>query len=60
LWYLRGTSDLRLCFGVDKPTLMGYSDLDMVGDINSNNSTSSYLIKFTREMSVGNQDYRGV
>jgi len=31
--YLCGTSDLRLCFGGDKPTLMGYSNLYRVGDI---------------------------
>ena len=31
---------------MDKPTLMGYSDSDMVGDIDSRKSTSDYLIKF--------------
>ncbi|RDX67832.1 hypothetical protein CR513_53246, partial [Mucuna pruriens] len=46
LRYLHGTSDLRLCFGGDKPTLVGYLDLDMVGDIDSRKSTSGYLIKF--------------
>ncbi|RDX73734.1 hypothetical protein CR513_46613, partial [Mucuna pruriens] len=37
LRYLHGTSDYRLCFGGDKPTLMGYLKF-----------TSGYLIKFTR------------
>ncbi|RDX81981.1 hypothetical protein CR513_37284, partial [Mucuna pruriens] len=37
LRYLHGTSDLRLCFGGDKPTLVGYSDSDMAGDIDSRN-----------------------
>ncbi|RDX79634.1 hypothetical protein CR513_39913, partial [Mucuna pruriens] len=46
LGYLHGTSDLRLCFGGDKPTLVGYSDSDMAGDIDSRKSTSGYLIKF--------------
>ncbi|RDX83005.1 hypothetical protein CR513_36131, partial [Mucuna pruriens] len=48
-WILRcfhGTSNLRLCFGGEKPTLVGYSDLDMAGDIDSRKSTSGYLIKF--------------
>ncbi|RDX70060.1 hypothetical protein CR513_50740, partial [Mucuna pruriens] len=47
-WILRyphSTSDLRLCFGCDKPTLVGYSDSNMVGDIDSRKSTSGYLIK---------------
>ncbi|RDX88341.1 hypothetical protein CR513_30083, partial [Mucuna pruriens] len=35
-----------LCFGGDKSTLVGYSNLDMVGDIDYKKSTSSYLIKF--------------
>ena len=46
LRYLRGTADMRLCFGGDKPTLVGYSDSDMAGDIDSRKSTSGYLIKF--------------
>ncbi|RDY10304.1 hypothetical protein CR513_05197, partial [Mucuna pruriens] len=46
LRYLHGTSDLRLCFEGDKPTLVGYSDSDMAGDIDSRKSTSGYLIKF--------------
>jgi len=46
LRYLHGTVDMRLCFGGDKPTLVGYSDSDMVGDIDFRRSTSGYLIKF--------------
>ena len=46
LRYLRGTADMKLCFGGDKPTLVGYSDSDMAGDIDSRKSTSGYLIKF--------------
>ena len=46
LRYLYGTIDMKLYFGGDKPTLMGYSDSDMVGDIDSRKSTSDYLIKF--------------
>nr|KYP77046.1 Retrovirus-related Pol polyprotein from transposon TNT 1-94 [Cajanus cajan] len=46
LRYLRGTSGLKLYFGGDKPTLVGYSDSDMAGDIDSRKSTSGYLVKF--------------
>ncbi|RDX60466.1 hypothetical protein CR513_61391, partial [Mucuna pruriens] len=46
LRYLHDTSDLRLCFGGDKPTFMGCSDSNMAGDIDSRKSISSYLIKF--------------
>ncbi|RDY07580.1 hypothetical protein CR513_08285, partial [Mucuna pruriens] len=48
LRYLHGTSDLRLCFGDDEPTLVGYSNSDMVGEVDSKKSTLSYLIKFAQ------------
>jgi len=37
---------MMLCFGGDKPTLVGYSNSDMAGDIHSRRSTLGYLIKF--------------
>uniref|UniRef100_A0A803MBH5 Retrovirus-related Pol polyprotein from transposon TNT 1-94 n=1 Tax=Chenopodium quinoa TaxID=63459 RepID=A0A803MBH5_CHEQI len=37
---------MKLCFGSDKPVLVGYSDSDMAGDIDSRKSTSGYLITF--------------
>nr|KYP60460.1 Retrovirus-related Pol polyprotein from transposon TNT 1-94 [Cajanus cajan] len=37
---------MKLCFGGDKLTLVGYSNSYMVGDIDSKKSTSGYLIKF--------------
>ncbi|RDX72140.1 hypothetical protein CR513_48417, partial [Mucuna pruriens] len=46
LRYLHGSSDLRLCFGGDKPTFVGYSDSDMAGDIDLRKSALGYLIKF--------------
>ena len=49
LRYFHGTVDMKLCFGGDKPTLMGYTDSNMAGDINSRKSTSGYLIKFAGE-----------
>ena len=46
LRYLRGTVNLMLFFGDDKPTVVGYSNSDMAGDIDSRKSTSGYMIKF--------------
>ena len=46
LRYLRGTAGMRLCFGGNKPTLVGYSDSNLARDIDSRKSTSGYLIKF--------------
>ncbi|GAU22987.1 hypothetical protein TSUD_98150 [Trifolium subterraneum] len=48
LRYLRGTTCMRLCFGGDKPTLEGYSDSDMAGDIDSRKSTSGYMINWLK------------
>ncbi|PKI65278.1 hypothetical protein CRG98_014316 [Punica granatum] len=46
LRYLRGISKVCLHFGTGKPELVGYTDVDMVGDINSRKSTSGYLMTF--------------
>ena len=46
LRYLHGIVDMRLCFGGDKPTLLGYLYSDMAGDIDSRRFTLGYLIKF--------------
>ena len=49
LKYLKGTSKTCLCFGTDKPVLVGCTDADMVGDVDSRKSTSTsgYLITFS-------------
>jgi len=39
LMYLKGTSRVCLCFGSGKPLLNGYTDADMVGDVDSRKST---------------------
>ena len=44
--YLRGTSSLRLGFGNEKPLLVGYTDEDMAGDVDTRKSTSGFLITF--------------
>ena len=46
LRYLRGTVNMMLCVGDDKPTVVGYSDSDMDGNIDFRKSTSGYMIKF--------------
>ena len=46
LRYLRGTSKTCLCFGTDKLVLVGCTDADMAGDVDSRKSTSGYLITF--------------
>ncbi|RVW11901.1 Retrovirus-related Pol polyprotein from transposon TNT 1-94 [Vitis vinifera] len=45
---LRGTSKLKLTFGGGKPILVGYTDSDMVGDVDNRRSTSGYLMTFSR------------
>lgn len=44
--YLQGTPKICLCFGNEKHVLLGYIDVDMVGDVDSKKSTSDYLITF--------------
>ena len=44
--YLRGTSKVCLSFGGSKPSLEGYIDSDMVGDLDCRKSTSGYLFTF--------------
>ena len=44
--YLRGTSSWRLGFGNEKPLLVGYTDADMAGDVDTRKSTSGFLITF--------------
>jgi len=46
LRYLCGTTCLKICFGGDVPTLVGYTHSDMGGDIDSRKSTSGYVIQF--------------
>ena len=44
--YLRGTSKLKLTFRSGKPVLVGYTDSNMVGDVDNRMSTSDYLMTF--------------
>jgi hypothetical protein len=38
---------MSLCFGSRNPELIGYTDADMAGDIDSRKSTSGFLITFS-------------
>nr|CAN66749.1 hypothetical protein VITISV_005692 [Vitis vinifera] len=48
LKYLRGTSKTCLCFGTEKPMLVGCTNANMVGDVDSKKPTFGYLITFSR------------
>ncbi|XP_015948903.1 uncharacterized protein LOC107473830 [Arachis duranensis] len=56
--YFKGTTNLSLSFGGEKPLLVGFTDADMAGDIDSRNSTSGYLVKFVGELFHGSQGYK--
>ncbi|KAK4286499.1 hypothetical protein QN277_003048 [Acacia crassicarpa] len=44
--YLRGTKNLCLRFGGSKVELLGFTDADLGGDVDSRKSTSGYLMTF--------------
>ena len=44
--YLKGISKVCLRFGGSKPSLEGYTDSDMVGDLDCRKSTYGYLLTF--------------
>ena len=44
--YLKGTSKICLSFGGSKPSLKGYTDSNMVEDLDCRKSTSGYLCTF--------------
>ena len=43
LRYIRGTSDVALCYGGSKFTVKGYVDSDFAGDIDKRKSITSYV-----------------
>jgi hypothetical protein len=47
LRYVAGTWDHRLQYTVGPPKLVGYSDTDMAGDINTRRSTSGVIFFLT-------------
>ncbi|KAH9663295.1 hypothetical protein KPL70_019630 [Citrus sinensis] len=43
LRYIRGTSDVALCYGGSEFTVRGYVDLDFAGDLDKRKSTTGYV-----------------
>ncbi|GJT52998.1 retrovirus-related pol polyprotein from transposon TNT 1-94 [Tanacetum coccineum] len=43
LRYIKGTSDVALCYGESGLTVKGYVDLDYVGDLDRSKSTTGYV-----------------
>jgi len=48
--YLRRTTKRCLCFGNKDPMMVGYTYVDMAGDVDSRKSTSGYLTTFIGEL----------
>ena len=46
LRYLRSSSRVCLCFGSNEPKLVGYTDSDMAGDVDSRKSVSGFFMIF--------------
>lgn len=46
LRYLRGSTNLKLCFGDNEAKLIAFSDSDMAGDVDRRKSTSGYLVTY--------------
>lgn len=46
LQYLKGTSKMCLCFGGVEPILEGFTDADIVGDLDGKKSTSGFRFTF--------------
>lgn len=44
--YLRGTTNLRLALGCEKPMLVGYTDSDLAGSLDGRKSTSGHMVTF--------------
>ena len=41
--YIKGTSDVALCYGGSKFTVRGYVDSDFAGDLEKRKSTTGYM-----------------
>ena len=59
LRHLKGISRVCLCFG-SEPMLVGCTDSDLTGDVDSRKSISRFLMKFTRELSLKNPSCKNV
>ena len=50
LWYLKGTLSVCLRFGSGKPLLEGYTNSDMSAHVDTNQSTSGYVMTYAGEV----------
>ena len=58
--YLRGSSKSCFNFGRFKPILEGYTDADMVGDLDGRKSTSRFYLLLQGQLYHGSQNCRSV
>ncbi|GAA0142098.1 hypothetical protein LIER_35515 [Lithospermum erythrorhizon] len=58
LRYLKGTSDVSVCFGGHEAALESFTDADMAGDLDTKRSTSGYLFTFVGERYRGNRSFK--
>ena len=60
LRYLRGSTNLKLCFGSSEPVFVAYIDADMAGDVDIRKSTSGYLITYAGGLCHGKASCKNV
>ena len=60
LRYLRGSTNLKLCFGGGEAKLVAFSDSDMAEDVDRRKSTSDYLVTYAGEQCHGKADCKSV
>ena len=56
--YLRGTSKVCLSFGGSEPSLEGYTNSDMAGDLDCRKSTLGAYLHLQGELYHGSQSYK--
>lgn len=44
--YLKGTTKIKLCFGLDDLDITGYIDADFASDVDDRKSTNGYVFLF--------------
>jgi hypothetical protein len=55
LRYLRGNTNMKLCFGGSEAKLIAYSDSDLAGDIDGRKSTLVFGYSFRRNSGMAKQ-----
>jgi hypothetical protein len=58
--YIRGKSNYKIWFGDQKPMLVGNTDVDTAGQIDSRKSLSEYLFTFAGELFRDNLSCKNV